>query len=98
MILNEYIKNPALLYLASAMELIIGIVLVLLHNIWMPDWRLLITIICWIVLLKSTVRVLFPMLASSSSINKFYVEGVPFLIRRILALLAGCFLLYKGFF
>lgn len=42
------------------LALIIGIPLVLIHNVWDGSWRVLVTILVWLTFLKGVVRVLAP--------------------------------------
>lgn len=40
--------------------LVLGLATVLLHNIWVADWRVVITVFGWLSLLKGVVRLGFP--------------------------------------
>jgi hypothetical protein len=53
-------NNPALLYLSALLGLIAGIALVLAHNVWAADWRVIITLIGWISIVDSASWILFP--------------------------------------
>lgn len=39
---------------------LMGLVTVILHNIWMPDWRVVITILAWSTLIKGIQKIGFP--------------------------------------
>ena len=45
---KEFLKSRALIYLAGLLALIPGIALVLVHNVWAADWRVLITLFGWL--------------------------------------------------
>ncbi len=53
-------ERPGLLFFTAIVTLVIGILLVLSHNIWVMNWRVIITILCWIVFLKGMLRVFEP--------------------------------------
>ena len=55
---TESLKSPALLYFAAAIALTAGVALVLAHNLWVADWRVLITLIGWINILDSSLWLL----------------------------------------
>jgi len=52
-------SNVAMLIIGTT-TLMLGLVLVTLHNVWVIDWRLSVTLFCWLVLLSGTIRTLFP--------------------------------------
>ena len=52
-------KNPWQLYLLNIIRLTIGLTVVVLHNVWVADWPLFITLIGWLVLLKGIIGFLF---------------------------------------
>ena len=59
-ILKEFIRSPALIYLAGFFGLLGGLALVLVHNLWVADWRVIITLIGWITIVRGTVTMLWP--------------------------------------
>ena len=44
-LLQEFIKSGVLLYLAGILGLVGGLALILTHNVWALDWRLIITLL-----------------------------------------------------
>jgi uncharacterized membrane protein len=56
-ILPELIGSPTLLYLAGFLGLLAGMALVLTHNIWALDWRLIITLIGWLTLARALITI-----------------------------------------
>ena len=93
---EEAAKNKILIYLSGFIALIIGILLIISHNIWVLDWRVVITLIGWMVFVKGVLRIFFPELAikiigkKSSKKWLLWAEVIFFLI--------GLYLIYKGFF
>jgi len=59
-IVAEFLDNPPAVFLGGIIGLILGIILVVSHNIWVADWRVLITILSWIILVKGTYYLFFP--------------------------------------
>ncbi|MBU1084555.1 MAG: hypothetical protein ABIG55_06660 [Candidatus Omnitrophota bacterium] len=59
-IIKDFLVSPALMYIGGIMALIVGILVVLKNNIWVMDWRLIITITGWGSLLKGALLLVFP--------------------------------------
>lgn len=45
---QDVIDNPTLIYIAAAIALFPAVALVLAHNVWSADWRVLITLLGWV--------------------------------------------------
>lgn len=54
------IENKATIFFFGIITLIIGITIVLVHNVWALDWRVSITIFGWLTLLKGLDLLFFP--------------------------------------
>jgi hypothetical protein len=59
-VLQSFLASPATLYLTGSLALLGSLAVVLSHNLWVPDWRLIITVAAWIGLLKGAVIILQP--------------------------------------
>src|SRR3989344_4785364 len=57
---EETVKNPILVYLSGFAFLTLGVLLIISHSIWTLDWRIVITILGWLVLFKGAGRIFFP--------------------------------------
>lgn len=94
--IHDFVHSPAALHLAAFITLILGIILTVFHNVWTWDWRVLITIVAWLTLIKGLILLFVPTLTIKSgkameSSNTFYV------ITAIITLLVGIILAYYGF-
>ena len=68
-ILEYVIKNPALLLICGGVSFIIGLIIVVTHNIWIVSWEVVVTIIGWIILIKGLWILFFP-----KSISKMFIK------------------------
>ncbi len=93
--MNEIASTP-FMFVTGLMSLIIGILLVLSHNIWAADWKVIITIIGWLALIKGIVRLIFPEYVFSL-IKKFVNNITIYYISNLIMLLLGIYLSYVGF-
>jgi hypothetical protein len=57
---QEFLGNLSLIYLAGMLALIAGLAIVNAHNLWVADWRIIITILGWLAVIGGIVRLLFP--------------------------------------
>jgi hypothetical protein len=62
---GEFLNNPALMFLSGAITLPAGLAIVLTHNVWAGDWRILITILGWLAIVGGAARILVPQRAAA---------------------------------
>ena len=56
---SEVVGNVTLIYLFGLIDFAAGLAIVLTHNVWLPNWRVLITLLGWLMLVRGTARILF---------------------------------------
>jgi hypothetical protein len=59
-IAQEALRSPLLLLLLGIIDFAIGLAIVLTHNLWVADWRVIITLLGWFLLVRGAVRMLVP--------------------------------------
>jgi hypothetical protein len=93
---KEVMSSHALLYIFGTIDLLLGLVLVTVHNVWVMDWRVIITVIGWISIVRGLVRILF---------TPYIMKNAPKLLRKqgllmgvsIVMLIVGAVLSYYGY-
>jgi hypothetical protein len=95
-IADEIMKSQALLYFASALGLLGGVALVLAHNVWTPDWRVVITLLGWISILDSTSWILIPRQVQQFWSPLMATQAFP-LVAGVIVLLLAAVLCYFGY-
>jgi hypothetical protein len=93
---DEMVSNKAHVFFAAFLSLVIGILLVVSHSIFVWDWRLLITLIGYLSLLKGICLLFFPkhmLVCKRVIMSKQHVYYTIIII----FLLIGAFLTYHGF-
>lgn len=55
-----FLASPALIFLSGLLTMTAGLAIVLSHNIWTGDWRLLVTVLGWVATLGGAARILMP--------------------------------------
>ena len=94
-ILGEMLKSPGLVFIAGVIAMIIGILIVISHNFWTLDWRVIITIIGWTSLIKGTIRVVIPQYVDAIDKN-WMLSNTSYYITFIVTFLLGVSLCYFG--
>jgi len=57
---GEVVRSITLVYLFGLFDFAAGLAIVLTHNVWAASWRVLITILGWLMLIRGAVRILAP--------------------------------------
>ncbi len=94
-LLEEMERQRGFLWLSGLIAAVFGAVIVSLGGFWFSDWRIVISVIGWLSLIKGLCILIFPESAIS-----FYRE---FKVKcsvwgGIIAIIIGLFLCYAGFF
>jgi hypothetical protein len=58
-LVKDMLVQPALFFVVAVFTLIIGLLLVLSHNVWVLGWPVIVTIFSWMVLLSGLFRLFF---------------------------------------
>ncbi|MGE3066773.1 MAG: hypothetical protein AB7K67_14375 [Hyphomicrobiaceae bacterium] len=92
----EFVASRALVYLAGAIALTAGLSIVLNHNVWVADWRILITLLGWLATIAGIFRLLFPDTVRSMGRTMFTSEK-PVFITGIVWIALGAILAIAGY-
>lgn len=92
---EEAVKSSLSTYVSGFVFLILGVLLVVSHSVWVIDWRLVITIMGWLVLLKGVGRIFFPHAVKRLIVKKRKYH--KFILGEVVVFLVGLYLLYYGF-
>jgi predicted Abi (CAAX) family protease len=57
---REFLRSPALLYLSGLLAMAAGVAVVLAHNLWVADWRVLLTVFGWLAAIGGAARIAVP--------------------------------------
>jgi uncharacterized membrane protein len=95
-LLREFVASGALMYLAGFFGLIGGLALVIVHNVWALDWRLVITLIGWASLVRALATIFRPQAIVSIADRLIEYRGV-FPAAAVIDLVIGAALSYFGY-
>lgn len=57
---QDYYTETSAMQLSGFIALMLGFTLIALHNIWLKNWTILITLIGWLSLIKGVLIIVFP--------------------------------------
>ena len=59
-LMKEFIGSRALIFITGALALVAGLAVVNAHNLWVPDWRVIVTILGWLLIVRGIMNLVFP--------------------------------------
>lgn len=77
------------------LNLLFGIIILVIHHVWILDWPILITIIGWILVIRGLIATYFPI--PFMNYSKFLLDKKGFIFKAWLTLVIGVILLWCGF-
>ncbi len=90
----EMTDNKAFVISTGYITLLMGLVTVILHNLWVADWRVVITLLGWSTLIKGIMKVGFP--------EQIHKQAQRFKKKQMLSalfmILLGAFLFWMSFY
>ncbi|MFA5155769.1 MAG: hypothetical protein WC532_00035 [Candidatus Omnitrophota bacterium] len=96
-VIDDFCKSAALLFYGGSSALIIGIVIILTHNLWVADWAVIITVIGWLALAKGIWIIVFPG-AALKFMQAYRKNKNISMFHPFAALILGAVLIFFGFF
>jgi len=94
--LIELVKNRSLMIVFGYFSFVLGLVSVILHNLWTADWRVVITIFGWAALIKGVVAIGFSEL-SQKWVEKITNKNLLMRIWLVIGILFGAWLLWLSY-
>ena len=92
-IFNDFFKNRASVFIVAVITVILGLMMVVSHNIWAAGWTLVVTVIGWFVLISGVLRMFF--LEETIKMGKNFIQhALRMRLTAIIILLVGLFLLF----
>ncbi len=83
-------KNATIFGIANVM---LGIVFILLYNVWSQDWKVVVTVLAWLILLRGMVCLFFPEVIKKG-IEKVRAHRDWFSYLLVALTILGCLLVY----
>ena len=94
-ILSGFSDNLGLVVFSGFTHLFLGLLVVVAHNIWVWDFRGLVTLIGWVGVIKGSLRILAP--TKISRLGEEFAGGNKLVVWGLIWLVVGFYLTYVGF-
>jgi hypothetical protein len=93
-VMKDFADSKGLLWVTGFITFVMGTVIVALHNVWSADWRVLVTLLGWLTVIKGAVIMLFP--SSMMLLYRRFFSNRLLTYSGIYALVLGALLLFLG--
>jgi hypothetical protein len=91
---RQFVGSPPLMYLGAVVGMVGGLAIILVHNIWAADWRVLITLLGWIHVIRGAATVIFPRKAAELAA---LITARGILIATAVPLILGLIFVFFGY-
>jgi hypothetical protein len=94
---KEFLASTPLIYLSGALAMTAGVAILLSHNVWALDWRVIITLFGWAAAIGGALRMIAPTLTQTlgtSIMEKSWMTSVG----GVFWLLIAAVLCFYGYF
>lgn len=95
-VVNDMMKDTTFMFMWSMIAIVIGLLIIMNHNIWEANWAVLVTIIGWIGLVKGVWLMVLP--KSVRIFEGWFKNTAFFMAAGAGSLVLGLVLLYFGFY
>ncbi|THK34022.1 hypothetical protein EHS39_32725 [Ensifer sp. MPMI2T] len=92
----EALHPGILFYLSGLLSLLAGLAIVNLHNRWQMDWRVIITVLGWLMTIGGIIRIVLPQVAIAVGSTIYGGRASAIVVALIIGPL-GAFLSFKGY-
>ena len=91
--MNDLVNNQGLLWVTGLVTFVMGTVMLALYNTWSKSWRVLVTIIGWLAVIKGAVLMLFPQVMT---LYVNFLSNTTLTLSGIYAIVFGGLFLFLG--
>lgn len=92
----EAVHSPTLVYMSGLASLLAGLAILNAYAAWTADWRVVVTVVGWILVIAGIVRIVIPQLVTSLA-TTIYSGPTALSVTAIIVLIVGGFLSFKGY-
>ena len=93
-VMADLANSEGLLWLTGLITFVMGTVIVALHNVWSADWRVIVTLLGWLTVVKGAVIVLVP--SSMLLLYRRFLSNHLLTYSGIYAVVLGGLLVFLG--
>jgi len=95
-LVDQFLQSYALIFVAGLMAMLAGLAIVNFHNLWVRDWRVVITVFGWLALIGGFIRIVLPQQTAQIGTAIFGVPNIT-IVSGLVTLALGAWLAYAGY-
>ena len=92
----EGVHSPTLVYMSGVASMLAGLAILNAYAAWTGDWRVVVTVVGWILGIAGIVRIVIPRLVTTLA-TTIYSGPTALSITAVIVLVVGGFLTFKGY-
>ncbi len=92
----EAAHSPTLIYISGLLTLPLGLAILNVHRAWTSDWRVIITILGWLLVIGGVIRIVLPQFTATLA-TTLYSGTAGLVIFAVIMLVLGGFLSFEGY-
>ena len=93
---EEFLANRGLIYLSGLLTMTAGVAIILTHNVWAADWRVVITVLGWLGAFGGALRIIFPQV--TESVGRWMLDKpAAMVVAGVIWLAAGLLFCFVGY-
>jgi hypothetical protein len=94
--INKLQGDSGVIMVSASFGLVLGLIMLVIHNTWLWESEVLITIIAWLVTIKSILWLSFP--EKMVAVSKVIYSGKSYYVMATIAIVIGIALLTHGYY
>ena len=92
----EAVHSPTLIYFAGVMALVPGLAMLNVYRAWTADWRVIVTILGWLMVIGGILRIVLPQIVATLATD-IYSGSAALSIVAVIVLVLGGYLSFEGY-
>ncbi len=94
---EEFLRSYALVYVSGLLLMTAGLALILTHNVWVADWRVIITLLGWLAAIGGALRIVVPERTEAAG-RWMLARPAGITVAAVIWLALGALLTFFGYF
>jgi len=96
LLVREAVRSPTLIYFAGIFALSAGLAILNCHRAWTADWRVIVTVLGWLMVIGGIVRIVLPRVTAGFA-TALYSGSAAMAIVGVVVLVVGGYLSFEGY-
>jgi len=92
----EAAQSPTLIYLSGPLTILPGLAMLIVYRAWTADWRVVVTILGWLLAICGVIRIVLPQFTASLA-STLYSTSTGLTVFAVVVIVLGGFLSFNGY-